>query len=131
MARVFRGPITSRHQRPSLQRLKKARLDMSRLYLTSREYEALLKKQNGACCVDECEETEGLIGEHSTPNTWRRAKPDQLMCARCHKVKTLRDINKIWKVKRLNGEALSQYERRRRYGAQLCSRPFQSRGDQP
>jgi hypothetical protein len=111
--------------------LKKARLIMGRLYLTAREYEALLEKQNGACCVDECEATEGLIGEHSTPNTWRRAKPDQLMCARCHKVKTLRDIKNIWKVKRLNGEALSQYERRRRYGAQLRGRPFQSRDERP
>ncbi len=97
---------------------------MSRLYLTAREYEALLKKQNGACCVDDCEETEGLIGEHSTPNAWRRAKPDQLMCRSCHKIKTLRDIKKNWKVKRLNGETLSQYERRRRYGAQIRSRSF-------
>ena len=100
---------------------------MSRLYLTAREYEALLKKQNGACCVEDCEETEGLIGEHSTPNTWRRAKPDQLMCKGCHKIKTLRDIKNIWKVKRLNGEALSQYERRNRYGAQLRSRAFPER----
>lgn len=97
---------------------------MSRLYLTAREYEALLKTQNGACCVDDCEEIEGLIGEHSTPNTWRRAKPDQLMRAKCHKVKTLRDIKAICKVKRLNGAALSQYERRKRYGPQLHGRPF-------
>jgi hypothetical protein len=52
------------------------------------------------------------------------------MCKGCHKIKTLRDIKKIWKVKRLNGEALSQYERRRRYGAQLRGRPFQSRRNQ-
>lgn len=97
---------------------------MSRLYLTAREYEALLKKQNGVCCVEDCEEGEALIGEHSTPNAWRRAKPDQLMCAACHKVKTLRDIKAIWKVKRLNGSALSQYERRRRYGPQLRGRAF-------
>jgi len=97
---------------------------MGRLYLTAREYEALLKKQNGACCVGDCEETENLIGEHSTPNAWRRAKPDQLMCKSCHKVKTLRDIQAIWKVKRLNGAALSQYERRKRYGPQLRGRPF-------
>jgi hypothetical protein len=100
---------------------------MSRLYLTAREYEALLKKQNGACCVDECEETEGLIAEHSTPNAWKRAKPDQLMCAACHKVKTLRDIKAIWKAKRLNGAALSQYERRKRFRPHLRSRPFEHR----
>jgi len=98
---------------------------LSRLYLTAREYEALLKKQGGACCVEHCEETADLIGEHSTPNAWRRAKPDQLMCAACHKVKTLRDIKAIWKAKRLNGAALSQYERRKRYGAQLRGRPFE------
>jgi hypothetical protein len=97
---------------------------MSRLYLTAREYEALLLKQGGVCCVEDCEESEDLIGEHSTPNAWRRAKPDQLMCAKCHKVKTLRDIKAIWKVKRLNGSALSQYERRKRYGAQIHGRSF-------
>ncbi len=98
---------------------------MSRLYLTAREYEALLVKQDGKCCIDDCEETDDLIGEHSTPNAWRKAKPDQLMCAKCHKVKTLRDIKAIWKVKRLNGAALSQYERRKRYGAQLRGRSFE------
>ncbi len=35
---------------------------MSRLYLTAREYEALLKKQNGVCCVEDCEDTKDLIG---------------------------------------------------------------------
>ena len=98
---------------------------MSRLYLTAREYEALLKKQNGLCCVEDCEESEDLIGEHATPHAWRRGKPDQLMCKACHKIKTLRDIKAIWKTKRLNGEALSQYERRRKYGAQLRGRPFE------
>jgi hypothetical protein len=98
---------------------------MRRLYLTAREYAALLKKQDGKCCVDECEAIEDLIGEHSTPNAWRKAKPDQLMCARCHKAKTLRDIKAIWKVKRLNGAALSQYERRRRYGPQLRGPGFE------
>lgn len=104
---------------------------MSRLYLTAREYEALLVRQDGKCCVDDCEETEDLISEHSTPNAWRRAKPDQLMCAKCHKVKTLRDIKAIWKVKRLNGAALSQYERRRRYGPQLRGRAFASPHQSP
>ncbi len=51
--------------------------------------------------------------------------PDQLMCTPCHKIKTLRDIKAIWKGKRHNGEALSQYERRRRYGPQLRGRGFE------
>lgn len=94
---------------------------MTRLYLTKREYDALLEKQGGVCCVIGCEETDGLIGEHSTPHTWRRGKPDQLMCAACHKVKTRRDLKAIWKVKRIKGETLGQYERRKLYGAQLRS----------
>lgn len=98
---------------------------MGRLYLTAREYEALLVKQNGVCCVDDCDESDDLIGEHSTPNAWRHAKPDQWMCAACHKVKTLRDIEAIWKTKRLNGQAHSQYERRKRYGAQMQGPSFQ------
>ena len=36
---------------------------MSRLYLTAREYDALLKKQNGFCCVEDCEASDDLIGE--------------------------------------------------------------------
>ncbi|WP_167755558.1 hypothetical protein [Vitreimonas flagellata] len=58
---------------------------MSRLYLTQREYDALLEAQGGTCCVAECEETEGLIAEHSTPNALRPGKPYQLMCVACHK----------------------------------------------
>jgi hypothetical protein len=107
---------------------------MQRLYLTAREYEDLLERQDGKCCVDDCEETEGLIGEHSTPNAWRRAKPDQLMCTCCHKVKTLRDMKAIWKVKRLNGATPSQYQRRKWFGPRMKGRPFspsyQLRGDQ-
>lgn len=97
---------------------------MTRLYLTAREYEELLLKQGGTCCVDECEESEGLIAEHSTPHAWRRAKPDQLMCRTCHKVKTARDIKAIWKAKRLNGAAMSQYARRKKYGPKLRGRGF-------
>ena len=96
---------------------------MRRLYLTAREYEALLLKQGGTCCVEECDVTEDLIAEHSTPNAWRHAKPNQLMCAACHKVKTLRDIKAIWKAKRLRGEdVLSQYHRRKKYGPRLRGR---------
>jgi hypothetical protein len=100
---------------------------MRRLYLTQREYDALLKKQNGACCVEGCEATVGLIGEHSVPNALWPRKPDQLMCAPCHKVKTLRDVKAIAKVKRLNGKTMSQHERRKRFGSRLKARGFEKR----
>lgn len=51
---------------------------MPRLYLTTREYDALLKRQRGKCCVRGCKATEGLIAEHSTPNAIHPGKPDQL-----------------------------------------------------
>lgn len=60
---------------------------MTRLYLTAREYEALLQKQDGVCCVKGCGSDRDLIAEHSTPHKWKRAKPDQLMCSACHKNK--------------------------------------------
>jgi hypothetical protein len=63
---------------------------MSRLYLTQREYDALLERQGFKCCLKGCRTREGLIAEHSTPNAWRYAKPDQLMCVSCHKVKRLK-----------------------------------------
>ncbi len=97
---------------------------MTRLYLAAREYEGLLKKQNGVCCVRGCGSSKDLIGEHSTPNAWRRATPDQLMCSVGHKAKTRRDIKAIWKARRLNGEAHSQYERPKKFGAQLRGRGF-------
>ena len=100
---------------------------MPRLYLTAREYDALLKRQRGACCVRGCKATEGLIAEHSTPNAIHPGKPDQLMCRPCHKVKTLRDVKAIAKTKRLNGRTMSQYERRKKYGAKLRGRGFEKR----
>lgn len=100
---------------------------MSRLYLTPREYDALLERQGFKCCVEGCEESENLIGEHSTPNAWKAGKPDQLMCEPCHKVKTLRDVKAIAKAKRLSGKTMSQYERRKKYGARLRGRGFEKR----
>lgn len=47
---------------------------MNRLYLTAREYAALLERQGGVCCVEECAETDGLIAEHSTPNALKAGK---------------------------------------------------------
>ncbi len=100
---------------------------MTRLYLTKREYDALLEAQGGKCCVNGCKATTGLIAEHSTPNALKPGKPDQLMCAPCHKVKTLKDVKTIAKVKRLNGETTSQYERRKMFGSRLRGRGFEKR----
>jgi hypothetical protein len=100
---------------------------MKRLYLTQREYDALLESQGGKCCVRGCKRREGLIAEHSTPNALKPGKPDQLMCAPCHKVKTLRDVKAIAKVKRLNGSTMTQYERRKKFGSRLRGRSFDKR----
>lgn len=101
---------------------------MTRLYLTQREYEALLEAQGGKCCVRGCRAKEGLIAEHSTPNALKPGKPDQLMCVPCHKVKTLRDVKAIAKVKRLNGITMSQSERRKKFGSRLKGRGFDKSG---
>ncbi|MEQ8935613.1 MAG: hypothetical protein RIE56_07460 [Amphiplicatus sp.] len=106
----------------------RARL-MRRLYLTAREREALLDAQGGECCVDDCHETEGLIAEHSNPNFFRSAKPDQLMCQACHKVKSLKDTKTIARAKRLSAVTMTQYERRKKFGSALKGRPFQKRGE--
>jgi len=100
---------------------------MRRLYLTQREFDKLLERQGRKCCVPACEETEGLIAEQSTPNALKPGKPDQLMCVSCHKVKTLLDVKAIAKVKRLNGQTMSQYERRKKFGSRLRGRGFEKR----
>ncbi len=101
---------------------------MTRLYITQREYDALLEAQDGMCCTKGCNETEGLIAEHSTPNAFKPGKPDQLMCGACHKAKTLRDVKAIAKAKRLNGTTSNQYERRKKFGATMRGRGFEKRG---
>ncbi len=100
---------------------------MSRLYLTQREYDALFEAQGNKCCVRGCGATEGLIAEHSTPNALKPGKPDQPMCAPCHKVKTLRDVKAIAKAKRLNGKTMSQHERRKNFESRLKGRGFDER----
>lgn len=97
---------------------------MGRLYLTQTEYDELFEQQGRKCCVKGCDESKGLEAEHSTPEVWAHGKPDQLMCKAHHKIKTRSDIKKVWKVKRLNGAALSQYERRKKFGPQLRGRGF-------
>ncbi len=98
---------------------------MTRLYLTQREYDALLKRQDGMCCVPWCDNRENLIAEHLTPNAIFPGKPDQLMCTTCHKSKTRRDVKAIAKMKRLNGSTMSQYQRRKKFGPTLRGRGFE------
>lgn len=97
---------------------------MARLYLTQREYDELYENQGRKCWVAGCTESEGLIGEHSTPQAWLRAKPDQLMCRLRHKPKTRKDIQAIWKAKLLNGEVMGQCGRRKKFGSQLRRRGY-------
>lgn len=97
-----------------------------RLSLSARA--ALLKKQDGRCCVRGCTETRGLIEEHSTPFTWTGALPDQLMCVPCHKEKTRRDIKNIAKVRRISG-GKTQADKRATRGPKLRSNAkLKSRG---
>jgi hypothetical protein len=100
---------------------------MKRTYLTSREYDALLQRKDGMCCVAGCREMDGLFAEHSTPHAIYPGKPDQLMCRPCHKVKTLRDVKAVAKMKRLNGTTMSQYERRKKFGPKLKGSGFEKR----
>lgn len=101
---------------------------MTRGYLTKRQWDALLEQQGGKCCVSGCESEGPFHGEHSTPNALRSGKPDQLMCKPCHKLKTRNDVREIARAKRLAGETLSQWERRKRFGPSLKSRnSFQDR----
>lgn len=93
-----------------------------RRYLSQRDYDALLLEQDGKCCVEECDSAGPFIGEHTTPNYYKPGKPDALMCVECHKVKTRADKRDIYKTKRLDGEVLSQYEKRKRFGPALRSR---------
>lgn len=101
---------------------------MSAIRLTAREYELLLAKQNGMCCVRGCKNRERLIAEHSTPKAIWPRKPDQLMCTPCHKVKTRGDMKLINKLKRLSGRTLTQYDRRKLYGPTLRGPGFPTRG---
>ena len=95
---------------------------MTRQRLTNKEWNALLEQQGGKCCVPGCESETDLIGEHSTPNALRAGKPDQLMCASCHKIKTRNDVREIARARRLSGETSSQWGRRKKFGPTFKSK---------
>lgn len=98
-----------------------------RAYLNQREWHALVTAQRFMCAS--CESAGPFEADHSTPNALKAGKPDQLLCRRCHRAKTKRDVAAIAKAKRLSGETLSQYEKRKRFGASLQSRGFRKRGE--
>lgn len=99
---------------------------MNCLYLTAREYAALLEQQNGKRCVRSRHETRELIAEHSTPNAFKLARLDRFMRRTRYKIETRRDAKAIAKAKRPCGRPPNQYERRKKYGPQLPGRPSRS-----
>jgi hypothetical protein len=103
-----------------------------RAYLTRKEWDALLAAQGGKCaCGCGATPADGRFeADHSVADAYDRAgrKPDQLLLWRCHQAKSKKDVREIARAKRLSGEALSQYERRKRFGPSLKSRnTFQDR----
>lgn len=82
---------------------------MIRRYLTPRELQALLARQNGMCAVPGCGSEGPFEADHSTVHAWDNKKPDQLLCVPCHKKKTKRDIKNIAKVNRITGKTRSQW----------------------
>jgi hypothetical protein len=84
---------------------------MTRRHLTDTERREMLIRQLGLCCVPGCMSEGPFEEEHSTPHVWDDKKPDQLMCAPCHAVKTKRDIKAIAKAKRI-AEGRTQFDKR-------------------
>lgn len=91
-----------------------------RAYLTPREMQAMLARQDGVCFASHCNSAGPFIAEHWFPVALGNAsKPDCLLCEDCAHKKTygLRgDISTIAKTKRLNGTTSSQYSRREKAG---------------
>jgi len=100
---------------------------MKRRRLSPSARAALLKKQDGHCCVPGCTETRNLEEEHSTPHTWTGALPDQLMCKPHHKEKTFGgrgrvggDVRDIAHAARI-AEGRTQYDKRKERGSLIRS----------
>lgn len=93
-------------------------------YLTQRQWADMLERQGGVCaCGCGATPADGRFeADHSTPNALVSGKPDQLLFWRCHRIKTKRDVREIARAKRLSGEHLSQYEKRKRFGPSLRGR---------
>lgn len=104
---------------------------MRRGYLTRKQWADMLDAQGGkcACGCGKTPEDGPFEADHSTPNALVAGKPDQLLFWRCHREKTKRNVREIARAKRLSGETMGQYERRRRFGPTLQSRPMQSTRD--
>lgn len=98
--------------------------------LTDKEWREMFERQGRKCARDGCGDTEGpFIADHSTPNVWKKGKPDWLICVHCDAIKTPNDISEIARVKRLNGTTGSQASRREERKAKglpplIAPRPF-------
>lgn len=86
-------------------------MSAGRKYWTLREWREQFELQGEKC--GKCGDADGpFIAEHENPNYFAPGKPSWIICLRCDKVKFPEDMKVIAHVKRLNGEARSQRERR-------------------
>ncbi len=92
-----------------------------REYLNRSQWDAKLAEQGGKCaCGCGMTPADGRFeADHSNPSALAGGKPDQLLFWKCHRLKTKRDVKDIARAKRLSGETLSQFERRKRFGPAL------------
>ena len=100
---------------------------MIRLYLTQREYDALLEAQGGKCCVRGCGATEDLIAEHFDTQC---AEARQARSADVRALPQGEDAEGCEgdrEGKRLNGKTMSQHQRRKKFGSRLKGRGFDKR----
>lgn len=102
-----------------------------RAYLTPREMEAMLKRQNGVCFAPKCDSTGPFIAEHWFPVALGNdKKPDCLLCEPCADSKTYGsagrvggDIRDIYHIRRI-AEGRTQYDKRQKNGSKLRSGGF-------
>lgn len=99
--------------------------------LTAREWREMLARQAGVCATPGCMSIGPFEADHSIPNVWERAKPDQLLCEACHARKTYGqrhvsdgDAGRIAKARRL-ATGNTQYDKRARNGSKLSGRGFE------
>lgn len=93
-------------------------MSAGRKYASASDLRAMLERQGGVCAAPGCMSEGPFEADHSTPNAFVPGKPDQLLCAPCHKRKTfglMGDVSKIAKAKRIAGER-TQFDKRKAAG---------------